>query len=66
MAHRTEGNELHLAIPRPALGLREGETRLSIDFKWMDNAKRPGDILDSYASGDTAPEGRFMYRYGGS
>ena len=43
--------------------LREGETKLSLDFKWADGITRPGEVLDLYASGDAAPEGRFRYRY---
>jgi hypothetical protein len=61
-----EGNELHLSIPRVALGLVAAETRLSLDFKWADNVQSPGDVMDFYTSGDTAPEGRFMYRYVGN
>ena len=63
VSYRVKGNELHLAIPRSALGLTEGETRLSFDFKWVDNVQHPGDIMDFYLSGDAAPEGRFMFRY---
>jgi hypothetical protein len=37
--------------------------RLNLDFKWVDNLQRPGDIMDFYASGDVAPPGRFNYRY---
>ncbi len=59
---RVNDRELHLAIPRAALGLSSG-TALSLDFKWLDNVQRPGDILDVYVSGDAAPEGRFNYRY---
>ena len=36
------------------------------DFKWADNTPGPGgdgDILDFYLHGDTAPDGRFLYRY---
>jgi hypothetical protein len=62
---RIEGNELHLAIPRQSLGLREGATDVVLDFKWADNLQRPGDIMDFYLSGDVAPEGRFMYRCSG-
>lgn len=61
---RVEGRELHLAMPRAALGLPTGKADLSLDFKWADNIQRPGDIMDFYISGDVAPEGRFMYRYG--
>lgn len=59
---RAFGAELHLAIPRRALGLPPG-TGLNIEFKWADNMQRPGDILDFYLSGDVAPEGRLRYAY---
>ena len=59
---RTEGSEIHLAIPRAALGLREGEGPLSIDFKWADGIRSP-DPADLYVSGDVAPDGRFRFRY---
>ena len=61
--YRVKDNELHLALPRDALGLSGQGTRLSIDFQWIDNCQRPGDIMDFYISGDAAPEGRFRYRY---
>ena len=57
------GTELQLAIPRRALGLAEGETRLALDFKWVDHPQTPGDLLDWYVHGDAAPEGRFNFRY---
>jgi hypothetical protein len=60
---RVGGNELQLAIPREALGLKAGETKTAIDFKWADNLQRPGDVMDFYVSGDVAPKGRFNYRY---
>lgn len=60
---RIEGNQLHLAIPREALGLAAGKTRPSFDFKWADNLQQPGEIMDFYTSGDVAPEGRLKYRY---
>jgi len=63
--YRAEGNELHLAIPRAALGLLEGQGRLDLDFKWADNLQNPGDVMDFYLSGDVAPEGRFMFRFSG-
>ncbi len=58
---RAAGNELHLAVPREALGLRAG--RVALDFKWTDNVPDSGDILDCVTSGDAAPNGRFNYRY---
>ncbi len=60
---RLEGNELHLAIPREALGIPRDRTGDSLDFKWADNLQHPGDVMDFYTSGDVAPEGRFRYRY---
>ena len=63
VSYRVKGRELHLSIPRSALGLPENKAALSLDFKWSDNVQRPGDIMDFYVSGDVAPEGRFAYRY---
>jgi hypothetical protein len=59
---RVNGNELHLAIPRAALGVAAG-SKVNFDFKWADNLQSPGDVMDFYISGDVAPEGRFNYRY---
>jgi hypothetical protein len=36
---------------------------LTIDFKWLDNTQRPGDVMDFYISGDVAPEARYKFRY---
>lgn len=58
-----QGHELMLSVPRVALGL-PSEADVSLDFKWWDNAQKPGDIMDTYVSGDAAPDGRFNYRYG--
>ena len=60
---RVEGNRLHLAVPREALGLSRSDADLRFDFKWVDHMQKPGDIMDLYLSGDTAPQGRFRYRY---
>jgi hypothetical protein len=56
------GNELMLPVPRQALGLPPGDV-VQLDFKWWDNAQKPGDIMDTYVSGDSAPEGRFNFRF---
>lgn len=63
VSYRIEERELHLAIPRKALGIQPG--RVSLDFKWADNIQKPGDIMDFYLSGDVAPLGRFNFRYTG-
>jgi len=62
---RVEGSGLQVAIPRESLGMRRGETRTRLDFKWADNLQRPGDVMDFYVSGCCAPLGRFKYRYSG-
>lgn len=54
------GNDLMLTVPRTALGLAN---RADLNFKWWDNPQKPGDIMDSYLSGDAAPDGRFNYCY---
>jgi hypothetical protein len=60
-AYRMEGNQLHVVVPRRLLGIPSGG--FTIEFKWMDNSKGPGDILNAYVDGDAAPGGRFRYRY---
>jgi hypothetical protein len=61
---KVQGSELMLAVPRAALGLGNGDT-IAFDFKWWDSPQKPGDIIDTYLSGDAAPEGRFNFRYVG-
>jgi hypothetical protein len=36
---------------------------LQFDFKWVDNVKLPDDLTVLYVDGDTAPLGRFRFRY---
>lgn len=60
--YSVRGNRLEVAIPRRLLGL-EGSRPLDFTFKWADNIQVPGDIMDFYISGDTAPLGRFAWRY---
>jgi len=59
--HRVAANEIHICVPRSALGL--SSAKIALDFKWLDNPQKPGDIMDVYLSGDAAPEGRFKYRF---
>lgn len=56
-------NELHLAIPRAALGLEAKDKPLRFDFKWADNVPAPAPIVQWLDSGDCAPNGRFNYRF---
>ena len=57
-----KGNELMLSVPRRLLGLPDGDA-VRFDFKWWDNPQKPGDIMDSYLSGDVAPDARFNFHY---
>ncbi len=56
-----EGRQLRVAVSRRLLGLRFGD--FALEFKWIDNAQSPGDILNTCVDGDAAPDGRFRYRY---
>ena len=56
------GNQMHLAVPRTALGL-DGKA-VKFDFKWADNLPDPPSAADFLDQGDVAPNGRFNYRYG--
>ena len=57
---RVQGNELELAIPWKALGLKSPPAKL--DFKWADNCLQAGDWTDFTLNGDAAPNDRFNYR----
>jgi hypothetical protein len=63
--YRVEGRELMLAVPREALGLPTGTTEARLDFKWADNILVEDDIDAFTLHGDSAPFGRFNYRYSG-
>jgi hypothetical protein len=59
--YKVEGNQMHLAIPRATLGLT-GDP-VTLDFKWLDNIPLPEDLTEFFVTGDTAPSGRFRFRY---
>ena len=54
------GNEMMISIPKAVLGIGD---EVDIEFKWNDNMQLQGDIMDFYTNGDTAPVGRYAYRY---
>jgi hypothetical protein len=60
IAYTVSGNQLMLTIPRASLGL--GADPVQFDFHWADNFQT-NDIADFYVDGDSAPDGRFNYRY---
>lgn len=54
--------QLELSIPKKAI-FEKPTNMINIEFKWADNIKSDGDIMDFYVSGDVAPSGRFNYQY---
>jgi hypothetical protein len=60
-AFRVRGKEMEIAVSRARMGLPGGP--IALDFKWMDNVNAPGDPLNLYRNGDTAPNARFKYRF---
>jgi hypothetical protein len=60
--YRSEGYRLEVAIPYSLLDIQNNND-FTIDFKWVDNAIDAGDIQECLTDGDSAPNGRFKYRY---
>lgn len=48
-------------IPKKLLGINGN--KFTLDFKWADNVNTENDVMEFYISGDTAPTGRFKYRF---
>jgi len=53
---------MEIAIPLSSLGIKDA-SEFTVDFKWIDNAASDGDIQTCMRDGDSAPNGRFRYRY---
>ena len=53
--------KVNVIVPKEAIGISSSD--FSVDFKWSDNTISTGDVTDFYLYGDTAPTGRFCYRY---
>mgnify|MGYP007049601001 FL=1 len=51
-----------LSVPLKALGL--SADNCFVQLKVADNVQNPGDIMDYYVTGDSAPIGRLSYTYG--
>ena len=61
--YRASGQDLMVTIPRALLGLANVK-KTAFDFHWVDNCPvGTGDIADWWYNGDSAPDGRFNYRY---
>lgn len=58
-----DGNVLQLEIPRESLGLTDEIVKFN--FKWTDNVDDT-DIMNVYTDGDSAPGGRFAFRFDSS
>lgn len=59
---KVKRNKMHLAVPIDKLGLYEGESNVSFEFKWVDNMQR-NDPMDFYVNGDVAPDGRLNFLF---
>lgn len=62
LSYAVNGNEMELAISLTSLGIEDPHD-FTIDFKWIDNAVADGNIMECMEHGDTAPNGRFRYRF---
>ncbi len=60
--YRATGNQMVIEVPRAILKLDNGR-RTVFDFHWVDNCPIGGDINDLWYIGDSAPAGRFNYRF---
>ncbi len=60
--YAVSGNKIEIAIPLSALGITDARN-FTVDFKWVDNSVAGGDICECMSDGDSAPGGRFRYRY---
>ncbi len=63
VTYSVKGNVMTVAIPKTMLGIANDCYDFTIDFKWTDNTLEDGDIMKWYVNGDTAPVGRYNYRY---
>lgn len=61
--YAVRGNEMQITVPRAMI---EQNNKVAFDFHWVDNAPIQGEIQDFYVDGDSAPNGRFNYRYSNS
>jgi hypothetical protein len=61
--YRATKDQLTVTIPRKLLGLSKTQ-QTRFDYHWIDNVRvGSGDPADWWYNGDSAPDGRFNYRY---
>ena len=58
----TQGNQLQITVARALLGWND-TAKTAFDFHWLDNVALGGDLTDWWYQGESAPDGRFNYRY---
>lgn len=61
VSYRIGTHEMEFRIPKKALGISGNS--FTLDFKWQDNIPLDGNPMHWLDKGDTAPNGRFRYRY---
>ncbi len=59
--YRVNGNGMEIAVPRGLIG-QAGKTP-AFDFHWADNLQGLEDVSEFYVNGDSAPDGRWNYRF---
>jgi len=62
ISYKLSNSEMEISVPLSLLGITNSDD-FTIDFKWVDNAVTSGDIQECMRDGDSAPNGRFRYRY---
>lgn len=60
--YQASGNRIELSVPLSTIGIKPGGT-FTVTFKWTDNVPMDDDIQNCMNHGDSAPNGRFRYRF---
>jgi hypothetical protein len=62
VSYTVSGNHIAFSVPKSVLGING---KFTMKIKAADNVTNPGDIMDYYVTGDSAPIGRLSYTYYG-
>ncbi|MCQ2118936.1 MAG: hypothetical protein MJY84_03340 [Bacteroidales bacterium] len=62
VSYKVAGNKIEICVPLESIGITSAD-KFTVDFKWIDNAAGDGNIQTCMRDGDSAPNGRFRYRY---
>ncbi|MBP5738801.1 MAG: hypothetical protein J6X38_06960 [Abditibacteriota bacterium] len=60
--YEQEGDMFLVEVPIYVLGFTADED-VTLGFKWFDHIRKLGDPISWISDGDTAPNGRFVYKY---